>query len=744
MAIALTPPWLSKSSVEAAAQSFTIAVLPDTQKYAELAPDIFTAQTQWLADNKVANNIVFVLHEGDITENNNDTEWARTDTSMSILDGVVPYALATGSHDMGAEGPPDADSRDTTLFNTYFPVSRYQGLPTFGGVYKAGKLDNSYHFFSAGGVDWLVLALEFGPRDPVLDWANQVVSNYPDRKTILVTHTYLYSDNTLHGSGIEGGQVWWNPHNYGIKNEPGGVNDGVEMWDKLVRLHSNIVMVLNGHVLNDGTGQLVSIGDGGNNVYQMLANYQTLSNGGNGYLRLLEFDPAQETVSVKTYSPYLDAYLTDAENQFEFLNVDFFPSSGGGVADITPPSVPTGLAATAASQTQIDLSWTAASDAESGVASYNIYRGGIKVGSTGGLSFSDTGLTEGTGYTYEVSAVNGAGLEGPKSNPVTQSTLADTTAPTIASVSASGDGVGVMVVFSEAVDQTTATSAANYSIDNSISIASASLGADLKTVTLGTSSHTEGVTYTLTVSNVLDRATVPNAIAPNTQVSYSFVAQVVITGLTVASGKAYEVVDNGLDTGALVYIDRAYTFSSVPPAMAGATYIKTANDDKGRTEEAFMSFTVNRGVTVYVAYDVRATSLPGWLSGWADTGTTLGTTDLDRQLYAKSFAAGIVSLGGNMAAGASGAESSYSIVIGGSGPIFPTLPGMSAPAQDLDGDGLAEDTNGNGRLDFADVVALFNHLDSSAVQDNETVFDFDGNGSVDSSDVVALFDMLVP
>ena len=411
--------------------------------------------------------------------------------------------------------------------------------------------------------------------------------------------------------------------------------------------------------------------------------------------------------------------------------------------DSTPPTAPTGLVVTAASESQIDLFWTAASDAESGVGSYNIYRGGIKVGSTGGLSFSDTGLTEGTSHTYEVSAVNGSGLEGPRSNPVTQTTLADSTAPTI--VSASSDGMTVMVVFSEAVDQTTATNAANYSIDNSIGIATASLGADLKTVTLGTSSHTEGVTYTLTVSNVLDRATVPNAIASNTQVSYSFVAQVVITGLTVASGKAYEVVDNGLNTGALVYIDRTYTFSSVPSALAGATYIKTANDDKGLTDEAFMSFTVNRDVTVHVAYDNRATSLPGWLSGWTDTGTTLGTTDLvDRRLYAKSFAAGTVALGGNLAAGASGAESNYSVIIGGAGPgpIFPTLPGMSAPAQDLDGDGRAEDTNGNGRFDFADVVVLYINLASPEVQNNKPTFDHNSDDSVDMADVLELFNML--
>ena len=65
--------------------AFTIVVLPDTQHYTELAPEIFTAQTQWIVDNKAAENIKFVLHEGDITENNIHTEWQRVDALFRNL-----------------------------------------------------------------------------------------------------------------------------------------------------------------------------------------------------------------------------------------------------------------------------------------------------------------------------------------------------------------------------------------------------------------------------------------------------------------------------------------------------------------------------------------------------------------------------------------------------------------------------------------------------------------------------------
>lgn len=73
---------------------------------------------------------------------------------------------------------------------------------------------------------------------------------------------------------------------------------------------------------------------------------------------------------------------------------------------------------------------------------------------------------------------------------------------------------------------------------------------------------------------------------------------------------------------------------------------------------------------------------------------------------------------------------------------FVTLSGMTSPAQDLDGDGKAEDINGNGRLDFADLIVLFGQKDSPEIQNNQSDFDFNGNGFVDLADIVTLFGAL--
>ena len=51
----------------------------------------------------------------------------------------------------------------------------FEKMPTFGGVFEAGKLDNSFHLARIGKRDWIVLALEIGPRDEVVRWANQVL-----------------------------------------------------------------------------------------------------------------------------------------------------------------------------------------------------------------------------------------------------------------------------------------------------------------------------------------------------------------------------------------------------------------------------------------------------------------------------------------------------------------------------------------------------------------------------------------
>ena len=98
---------------------------------------------------------------------------------MSLLDGVVPYGMGPGNHD-----------QPTTLFNQYFPYTRYQGQPWYGGHYQ-NLNDNNYQLFSGGGMDFVIVHLEFCPPAGAVAWADSVFKAHPDRIGIMTTHGYL-------------------------------------------------------------------------------------------------------------------------------------------------------------------------------------------------------------------------------------------------------------------------------------------------------------------------------------------------------------------------------------------------------------------------------------------------------------------------------------------------------------------------------------------------------------------------
>lgn len=293
-------------------KSWSLVILPDTQNYASEYPGLFHLQVQWILENKDKYNIVYVLQNGDLVNNNTEEiQWQKASQAFARLDGTVPYAISFGNHDFG----PDGSTKDrTTLANQYFPISRFEKWPTFGGVMEAGKVDNTYHTFNAAGQDYLIFCLEFGPRNEVLEWANKIIEEHTNHKIIFMTHAYLYSDSTRYDWATKKEQQSWDPHSYPITNTT--INDGQEIWDKVVKKHPNSFMTINGHVCNSGLGFLTSTADNGNNVYQMLVNYQMLPIGGGAWLRILNFLPDGKTIKVETYSPLYEKFNTDPNNQF--------------------------------------------------------------------------------------------------------------------------------------------------------------------------------------------------------------------------------------------------------------------------------------------------------------------------------------------------------------------------------------------------------------------------------------------
>ncbi len=487
----LTTTFFGRPAGPAATPEFTIIALPDTQHYVDNAANVahFEGQTQWIVNTRTARNIAFVTHLGDVVEHADqfEIEWQRASAAMATLDqNGVPNNLTTGNHDV------NTSTGNGTFYDTYFPPSRYAGFNWYGGylgqlvgdpVNRLNK--NNYELFSVGGLDFVILHLEFDLPGYALDWAEGILNQYPNHKAIVTTHLFVNTTNQRPTSAY---------------SRPDGTSPEAA-WQRL-RTHCNVVLVLNGHY--PGEGRRTDNNACGDPVHQLLADYQERANGGDGWLRIMTFKPAENKVDVQTYSPTLNAgagqFETDANSQFsldmdlaggapfeEIATVTGTPSGGTasttwpGLAGTTDyewyavvndgngstsganwtftttvdnvaPAAPSDLAATPGANS-VSLTWTA--NTEPDLAGYNVHRSTSSPVSTAGTplngltlvagpSYLDSTAVGDTEYFYVVTAVDVSDNESGASNQVSAT-------PTVPSGSAlSFDGTNDHVTFGNA------------------------------------------------------------------------------------------------------------------------------------------------------------------------------------------------------------------------------------------------------------------------------------------------------
>ncbi|GGG54014.1 hypothetical protein GCM10010918_03530 [Paenibacillus radicis (ex Gao et al. 2016)] len=119
-----------------------------------------------------------------------------------------------------------------------------------------------------------------------------------------------------------------------------------------------------------------------------------------------------------------ESYFSDSYNLLNMLFISgnwWKPTAGSTPTDTQAPTAPSNLTATAVSGSQINLSWTASTD-NVGVTGYRVFRGSTQVGTPSGTTYSDTGLTASTAYSYTVKAIDAAGNLSPNSNTATATT----------------------------------------------------------------------------------------------------------------------------------------------------------------------------------------------------------------------------------------------------------------------------------------------------------------------------------
>jgi len=301
-------------------KSETFILMGDPQGYTkyQVNQPIFDLTTAWIADNLEQLNIRAVLCTGDLVEQNENIVlnrkmldqtsaemWKSISRSFERLDNKVPYIISGGNHDYGFIN----SENGITNFPKYFPFERNSTwrhicISAFPNRNNSASIENAaFEFKLAHWKPMLVITSEFHPRDEVLTWAKKLIENekYKDHHVIFMTHGYL--TNGKNARRIE-------KDNYLIS--PG--NSGSDIWEKLIKNSKNIKLVICGHTGNgngkfeDNVSHLVSDNVHGKKVHQIMFNVQTLGggyegNGGDGWLRIMEFLPNGTTLKIKTYSP---------------------------------------------------------------------------------------------------------------------------------------------------------------------------------------------------------------------------------------------------------------------------------------------------------------------------------------------------------------------------------------------------------------------------------------------------------
>jgi len=325
--------------------SWSIVIVPDPQGYTKFKRNqpILDLMTNWIDENLQKLNIRMVLCTGDLVEQNYITElpkengdqlsgpqWECVSKAFGKLDGKVPYILCTGNHDYGTSATENRYSQ----FNSYFPPGKNSSnkkilvemAPNAEGV---KTLENAcYELMPPFGKPMLIFSLEFAPRKAILEWAKALAASpkYKEHTGLVLTHSYMRSTvkNNMHITK---------------EDYPPGFKDaalGRQIWEQLIKPSSNIGMVICGHVIDQPThaghvGFRTDKNSSGKKVNQMLFNAQNeggnwRGNGGDGWLRILEFLPDKKKVKVKTFSPLFSispatrhlAWRTQPFDEYEF------------------------------------------------------------------------------------------------------------------------------------------------------------------------------------------------------------------------------------------------------------------------------------------------------------------------------------------------------------------------------------------------------------------------------------------
>lgn len=336
--------------------SFSMILIPDPQSQIKFAANqpLFELMTAWVAQNIDRLRIRAALFTGDMVEQNDlltggdpahfhngdqtsRQQWSAVSRALERLDGRIPYIVCQGNHDVGYVA---AENRLSMMPQYIYPERNTEIVAHLAAVglnhENIHTLENAaYEFHDAAWGDLLVIAFEFAPRDEALDWARGLIESekYRNHRVIVLTHSFLDTD----GSRKKGEGYKLTPRNW-----PQAV------WEKLVYPSKNICLVLCGHTGTPPKIGMEGAADGvagidyrttsayrvdraadGRRIPQMMFNSQAgdggwFGNGGDCWLRILEFRPDGRTIGVRTFSPLFALSRITARNAWRTADYDRF------------------------------------------------------------------------------------------------------------------------------------------------------------------------------------------------------------------------------------------------------------------------------------------------------------------------------------------------------------------------------------------------------------------------------------
>lgn len=279
-----------------------IIVFGDIQEYtqsATCARDFLMPTINWIIGmQKQGYKIDCVLHTGDITNNNNDYQYKHFQKLFRPLADKIPFITVNGNHDYDWAEDGIINDRKSSKLTKY--ASFGLACDNIVARYEDSRLDNIVVRNIIHGKRYDILALEFGPRPEVIQWADTWVKSHPECNFILLTHEFLEFRGWRISNGNSGAERQF-------VNIPFSTPEYI--WDNLIYHNDNIRCVLCGH---NGFSQLNLLpNETGRQVPQIMFNLQYLPNGGNSMIEVWEIPQSADMVKADVFItkenlPYTD------------------------------------------------------------------------------------------------------------------------------------------------------------------------------------------------------------------------------------------------------------------------------------------------------------------------------------------------------------------------------------------------------------------------------------------------------